>query len=432
MAGGGLADFVPDRKKELFALPCAGMGLSIAFDLHGAGFSFGSCADMAKTTRKGLIAFEDGTVFRGRAFGAEATNVGEACFNTSMTGYQEILTDPSYFSQIVTMTAVQIGNYGICPDDVESDGPKVKGFIVREISPVRSNWRSNISIQDYLAEAGIPGIEGVDTRAITKKLRESGALKACISTEDISDEAAIQRARDFEGLIGVDYVKEVTAKKAYQWDPERKQCMPFTVAGTDLNKEKIVQDKFYKVAALDFGAKFSIYRKLQHHGFDVHVFPADTPAEEIRAIKPDGIFLSNGPGDPGAIEYAHATVKDLIQDYPTFGICLGHQIITHALGAKTFKLKFGHRGGNQPVKNLETGTVAITAQNHGFASTRDELEKAGAIVTEINLNDDTVEGLRLKDKPVFSVQYHPEAAPGPNDADPLFVDFYNMVAKHAG
>lgn len=388
---------------------------------------------MAKTTRTGLIAFEDGTVFRGRAFGAVATNVGEACFNTSMTGYQEILTDPSYYSQIVTMTAVQIGNYGICPEDVESDGPKVKGFIVREVSPLASNWRSNISIQDYLAEAGIPGIEGVDTRAITKKLRVSGALKACISTEDISEEDAVKRAQEFGGLIGVDFVKEVTARETYHWDPEMKQSIPFTVVGTDLklNEDKAEKPRF-KVAAMDFGAKFSIYRKLQHHGFDVHVFPATTSAEEIKASKPDCVFLSNGPGDPGAVEYAHATVKELIEEFPTFGICLGHQIITHALGAKTFKLKFGHRGGNQPVKNLETGKVSITAQNHGFASTRDELEKAGAIVTEINLNDDTVEGLRLKDKPVFSVQYHPEAAPGPNDADPLFVDFYNMVAKHVG
>ena len=388
---------------------------------------------MAQTTRTGLIAFEDGTVFRGRAFGAVATNVGEACFNTSMTGYQEILTDPSYFSQIVSMTAVQIGNYGICPDDVESDGPKVKGFIVREVSPVASNWRSNISIQDYLKEAGIPGVEGVDTRAITKKLRVSGALKACISTEEITEEEAIKRAREFGGLIGVDFVKEVTAKESYRWDPEMKQSTPFTVVGTDLStKDDRTKKPRFKVAALDFGGKLSIYRKLQHHGFDVHVFPASTVAAEINAFKPDAVFLSNGPGDPGAVNYAHATVKELIEDYPTFGICLGHQIITHALGAKTFKLKFGHRGGNQPVKNLETGKVSITAQNHGFASTREELEKAGAIVTEINLNDHTVEGLRLKDKPVFSVQYHPEAAPGPNDADALFVDFYNMVAKHSG
>ena len=329
------------------------------------------------------------------------------------------------------MTAVQIGNYGICPDDVESDGPKVKGFIVREISPVASNWRSNISIQDYLTKAGIPGVEGVDTRAITKKLRVSGALKACISTEDISEAEAVKLAREFGGLIGVDFVKEVTAKEAYRWDPQMKQSTPFTVTGTDLLGEAVNKPR-YKVAALDFGAKFSIYRKLQHHGFDVHVFPAETSADTIKAFNPDGVFLSNGPGDPSAVDYAHATVKELIEYYPIFGICLGHQIITHALGAKTFKLKFGHRGGNQPVKNLETGKVSITAQNHGFASTREELENAGAIVTEINLNDNTVEGLRLRDKPVFSVQYHPEAAPGPNDADSLFVDFYNLVAKHAG
>jgi carbamoyl-phosphate synthase small subunit len=385
---------------------------------------------MANTTRTGIIAFADGTIFRGRAFGAVATNVGEACFNTSLTGYQEILTDPSYFSQIVTMTAVQVGNYGINAEDVESDGPKVKGFVVREMSPVTSNWRSNQSVQDYLADAGIPGIEGVDTRAITKKLRVAGAMGACISTEDISEEEAVQRAKDFGGLSGVDFVKEVTVKAAYQWDPEAKQSTPFTVVGTSLLSEDTSKLQRFKCAAIDFGAKYSIYRKLQHHGFDVHVFPATVSAEEIKAFNPDGVFLSNGPGDPAAVDYAHATVKELIEVYPTFGICLGHQIITHALGAKTFKLKFGHRGGNQPVKNLETGKVSITAQNHGFASTREELERVGAIVTEINLNDNTVEGLRMKDKPVFSVQYHPEAAPGPNDADALFVDFYNMVKGH--
>ena len=385
---------------------------------------------MAKTTRTGIIAFEDGTIFRGRAFGAVATNVGEACFNTSMTGYQEILTDPSYFSQIVTMTAVQVGNYGINSEDVESDGPKVKGFIVREISPVASNWRSNQSIQDYLTEAGIPGVEGVDTRAITKKLRVTGAMSACISTEDISEEEAVKRAQEFGGLEGVDFVKEVTAKVTYRWD-NVEQAVPFSVVGTTLLREDTSKHHRYKCAAIDFGGKFSIYRKLQHHGFDVHVFPATVSVEEIKTFNPDCVFLSNGPGDPSAVDYAHKTVKELIEVYPTFGICLGHQIITHALGAKTFKLKFGHRGGNQPVKNLETGKVSITAQNHGFASTREELERVGAVVTEINLNDGTVEGLRMKDKPVFSVQYHPEAAPGPNDADALFVDFYNMVQAHA-
>lgn len=386
---------------------------------------------MAKSNQPGVLAFEDGTVFRGRAFGAAATSVGEACFNTSMTGYQEILTDPSYFSQIVAMTAVQIGNYGINPEDVESDGPKVRGFVVREASPVSSNWRSRISLQDYLAEAGIPGIEGVDTRAITKKLRVSGALNACISTEDITEKEAIERARAFKGLLGVDFVKEVTVRKAYAWDPEARQSKPFCVPGTQLSKTA-QPDRRYKIAAMDFGAKLSIYRKLQQHGFDVHVFPATASADEIKSFQPDGVFLSNGPGDPEALDYAHKTVRELIERHPTFGICLGHQIITHALGAKTFKLKFGHRGGNQPVKNLETGKVSITSQNHGFASTREELEKVGAIVTEINLNDETVEGLRLEDLPVFSVQYHPEAAPGPNDADPLFVEFYKMVAANAG
>ncbi len=378
-------------------------------------------------SNQAIIALEDGTVYRGRAFGASATNVGEACFNTSMTGYQEILTDPSYFSQIVTMTAVQIGNYGINPEDVESDGPKVKGFVVREVSPVTSNWRSRRSVQDYLADAGIPGVEGVDTRAITKKLRLAGAMNACISTEGLSDAEAVRKAKDFPGLVGVDYVKEVSAYEPYHWDPEQTQSAPFTVKGTHLMREEEARDSRFKVAAIDFGAKYSIYRKLQHHGFDVHIFPATAPVAAIREFQPDGVFLSNGPGDPAAVDYAHQTVRELIEDFPTFGICLGHQIITHALGAQTFKLKFGHRGGNQPVKNLITGKVSITSQNHGFASTPEELEKVGAEVTEINLNDNTVEGLRLKDRPVFAVQYHPEAAPGPNDSDPLFVDFYKMV-----
>ena len=379
----------------------------------------------------GIIAFEDGTVFHGKGFGAQATSVGECCFNTSLTGYQEIITDPSYFSQIVTMTAVQVGNYGINAEDVESDGPKVKGFVVRELSPVVSNWRATTSLADYLAEAKIPGISDVDTRAITKKLRVSGALNACISTEGISEAEAIKKAQQFGGLIGVDFVKEVSAETAYDWDPEQKQSATFTVTGTDLAMRALDRKKRFRVAALDFGAKYSIYRRLQRHGFDVRVFPADTPAEAIREYKPDGVFLSNGPGDPAAVEYAHKSVRNLIEDFPTFGICLGHQIITHALGAETFKLKFGHRGGNQPVLNLETERVSITSQNHGFASTQEQLEKCGAIVTEINLNDQTVEGLRLKDRPVFSVQYHPEAAPGPNDADALFTDFYELVAKHA-
>jgi len=380
---------------------------------------------------KGILALEDGTVLTGDAFGAVATVTGEAVFNTSMTGYQEILTDPSYFGQVVTMTAPQIGNYGINPDDQESDKPQVRGFVVRELSPVTSSWRSTESLPDYLKRYGIPAIEGVDTRSITKMLRVSGAMKCCLTTEDISPEEAVKRAKEWGGLVGVDYVKEVTTKDPYNWDPEGKQDIPFTVEGTRLEKPRL-ERKRYKVAAFDFGAKYNIFRKLRYHGFDVWVVPATADEAMIRDLAPDGLFLSNGPGDPSAVEYAHKNIAKLIEHYPTFGICMGNQILTHALGAETFKLKFGHRGGNQPVKNLETGNVAITSQNHGFAARKEDLEARGAIVTEINLNDDTVEGLRHKDLPVFSVQYHPEASPGPHDSDPLFDDFYDLVKKTKG
>ncbi|QYY37166.1 glutamine-hydrolyzing carbamoyl-phosphate synthase small subunit [Ruficoccus sp. ZRK36] len=380
------------------------------------------------TSRSGILALEDGSVFRGKAFGAAKTVVGEAVFNTSMTGYQEILTDPSYYAQIVTMTASQIGNYGINPEDEESDGPKVSGFVVRDLSPVSSNWRSTLSLPEYLEKNLIPGLSGVDTRAITKRLRVAGAMKACLSTEELSDEEAVRRAKEWPGLVGVDYVKEVTCKDPYDFDPDGSLSEPFKITGTTLN-HFTRPEKTFKVAAFDFGAKHSIFKRLHNHGFDVYVVPATASPEQVRELAPDALFLSNGPGDPSAVTYAHQSISKLMQDYPTFGICLGHQIITHALGAKTFKLKFGHRGGNQPVKNIETGQVSITSQNHGFASTRAEIEKCGGVVTELNLNDDTVEGLRHKELPIFSVQYHPEAAPGPNDADPLFTQFYEMVAK---
>ena len=380
---------------------------------------------MVQPIKSGVLALEDGSVFRGVAFGASKTVVGEAVFNTSMTGYQEILTDPSYFGQIVAMTAPQIGNYGVTPEDEESDGPKVRGFIVRDISPVVSNWRSRQSLPDYLLENGIPGLSGIDTRALTKRIRMHGALKACLSTEDISDEEAVQRARDWEGLVGVDYVKEVTCSEIFKWT---EGPAPFTVEGTHL-PAKSMERKRYPIVALDMGAKRNIFRKLTFHGFDVTVVPADTEAETIRDLNPSGIFISNGPGDPAAVTYAHRTVAELLPDYPCFGICMGHQIIAHAMGASTMKLKFGHRGGNQPVKNIETGTVAITSQNHGFAADVADLEKCGAVVTEYNLNDNTVAGLRHKDLPVFSVQYHPEASPGPHDSDPLFDHFYELVAK---
>ncbi len=393
-------------------------------------FTAGGVAVFSGTmTRHAVLALEDGSVFRGRAFGAVKTVVGEAVFNTSMTGYQEILTDPSYSGQIVTMTATQIGNYGVNEEDIESTGPKAYGFVVRELSPIVSNWRATTDLSTYLEKHGIPGIEGVDTRAITKKLRSAGVMKACISTENITDEEAVKRAREWKGFEGVDFVKEVTCGKAHAFKVADVDAAPFAVPGTHLNRFK--QDrKVYKLAAYDFGAKTSIFKKLQHTGFEVHVFPATAPAAELIAIQPDAFFLSNGPGDPAALEYAHKNVNALIATgKPMFGICLGHQLITHAIGAKTYKLKFGHRGGNQPVKNSETGVVSITAQNHGYAAIPETLEAAGAVITERNLNDGTVAGLRLKDKPVFSVQYHPEAGPGPSEADALFEDFYALVAK---
>jgi carbamoyl-phosphate synthase small subunit len=377
-----------------------------------------------------VLALEDGSIFRGVAFGADATIAGECVFNTSMTGYQEILTDPSYFGQIVTMTAVQIGNYGVNDEDTEATTPKANGLVVRELSPVVSNWRSQMSLDAYLRKYGIPGIGEIDTRALTKKLRVDGAMKSCLSTLPLSDEEAVKRARAWRDMAGADYVKDVTCKAPYIWganDPANHNT-PYLPVGTTMNAPGIPEKKF-RVAAFDYGAKHSIYRKLVNHGFEVQVFPAGATTEQVREHKPDAVFLSNGPGDPAALPYIHKTVTALVPDFPIFGICLGHQMITHALGGSTFKLKFGHRGGNQPVKNLETGKVSITAQNHGFATDPKSIENRGAMVTEISLNDNTVEGLRHKELPVFCVQYHPEAAPGPNDADPLFVDFYKMVEK---
>jgi carbamoyl-phosphate synthase small subunit len=364
-----------------------------------------------------ILALEDGSVFRGVAFGAAATVAGECVFNTSMTGYQEILTDPSYFGQIVTMTAVQIGNYGVNAEDEESAAPKCSGFVVREISPVVSNWRSTLSLDAYLKKYGIPGISEVDTRALTKKLRVDGAMKCCLSTLPLDGDEAVRRARGWRDMAGSDYVKDTTCTAPYIWnadDPSRHngQYLPVGTTGGATHTPA----RRFKVAAFDYGAKYTIFRKLVRHGFEVHVFPATTTHEQVRAAGVDCLFLSNGPGDPAALPYIHRTVTALLPDYPTFGICLGHQMITHALGGSTFK-------------HLETGRVSITAQNHGFATDPKSLEKTGAIVTEINLNDQTVEGLRHKELPIFSVQYHPEAAPGPNDADPLFQDFYRMVEK---
>jgi len=377
-----------------------------------------------------VLALEDGSVFHGTAFGAEATIAGECVFNTSMTGYQEIITDPSYFGQIVTMTAVQIGNYGINAEDEESSAPKCSGLVVREVSPIVSNWRSTLSLDAYLKKYGIPGISEVDTRALTKKLRVDGAMKSCLSTQPITDEEAVRRARAWHDMAGSDYVKDVTCQEPYLWgaDEATRYNTQYLPVGTK-GGATVTPAKKFKVAAFDYGAKYTIFRKLIRHGFEVHVFPATATAAQVREYGVDSIFLSNGPGDPAALPYIHKTVTELLPDFPIFGICLGHQMITHALGGTTFKLKFGHRGGNQPVKNLETGKVSITAQNHGFATDPKSIENRGAMVTEINLNDQTVEGLRHKELPVFCVQYHPEAAPGPNDADPLFEDFYRMVEQ---
>ena len=381
-----------------------------------------------KKERNAILALEDGSVFRGFAFGAECTVVGEGVFNTGMTGYQETLTDPSYFGQIVTMTSPQIGNYGTNLNDEESKGPKVAGFVVRDLSPVTSNWRSTDSLSDYLQKNGIPGIEGVDTRAITKKLRTAGSLKACLSTEGLSDEEAVKRAQQSESIVGQDYVKEVTCSESFVFDADGEQSIPFTVTGTNLQQAS-TPDETHRLVAFDFGAKKAIYKNLRRHGFEVIVVPATATVEEVKSHSPDAIFLSNGPGDPSALEYAHQTVRELLDEYPIFGICLGHQILTHAIGASTYKLKFGHRGANQPVRNQETEKVSITSQNHGFAAEKEALEACGAIVTEYNLNDQTVSGMRLVDKPVFSVQYHPEAAPGPNDAQHLFEAFHQLVSE---
>ncbi|MBG87299.1 MAG: carbamoyl phosphate synthase small subunit [Verrucomicrobiales bacterium] len=383
---------------------------------------------------RAILALEDGTLFHGKGFGAETSACGEVCFNTSMTGYQEILTDPSYKAQIVTMTYPHIGNYGVNAQDIESYQPHCAGFVVRELSPVLSNWRADWSLEDYLAKNGLPGISEIDTRALTRKLRVRGAMNGFISTEDISDEEALAKAKDWPGLVGVDYVKEVTHKEAFDWDVDDKESPDFRIVsgseeGDARNVRKPLPAADIPIVALDFGIKYNILRRLRQQGFKVKVLPATTPTEEVLKEKPAGIFLSNGPGDPAAVTYAVKTVNELItKDIPTFGICLGHQILGQALGGKTFKLKFGHRGGNQPVKDLDTGCVEITSQNHGFAVDSDSLPD-DVEVTHVNLNDQTVEGLRHKNKPIFCVQYHPEASPGPHDSAPLFGRFRELIEK---
>ena len=360
--------------------------------------------------RKAVLATENGMVFEGRAVGADGEAMGELVFNTSMTGYQEILTDPSYAGQIVTMTYTHIGNYGVNAEDVESRQPFVEGFVMRECCFEPSNWRAEQSLPDYLAGHGIVAIDGVDTRAITKMLRTEGAKKAVISTVDFDPNSLIRKAREAPDMAGSDYVKAVSVDAPYEWSPSF--------------------DSRYSVVAFDYGIKYNILRLLAQAGCRVTVLPAVAPAEEVFKRNPDGVFLSNGPGDPAALPYIYPTVQALFGKVPIFGICLGHQILGHAFGGTTFKLKFGHRGANQPVLNHDTGRVEITAQNHGFAVDPKSLDPAIARVTHTNLNDGTVEGIEHCEWPVFGVQYHPEASPGPHDSRYLFQRFVRLMEQH--
>lgn len=364
------------------------------------------------------LALEDGTVYTGTAFGADGTRDGEVCFNTSMAGYQEILTDPSYAGQIVTMTYPLIGNYGINLEDVESVRPQVEGFIVKELARRPSNFRSTSTLEDYLRQNNIVAIQGVDTRSITRKLRIEGAMRGSLSTEILSDVELVARARKWPGLVGHDLVKDVCPPEAFEW--KRGFESKFSMDRSRLKPGK-------RIIALDCGMKQNILRNLVEVGCEVTVLPPSSSSRQILEHKPNGVFVSNGPGDPAAVSYAIESLKGLVGKVPIFGICLGHQLLGLALGAKTYKLKFGHRGGNQPVMNLATRRVEITSQNHGFAVDTDSLARVGGVPTHENLNDRTLEGFSHTGEPIFSVQYHPEASPGPHDATYLFDCFIDMM-----
>lgn len=378
---------------------------------------------------KALLALEDGRTFTCRSFTGPGEAWGEVVFNTSMTGYQEVLTDPSYRGQIVTMTYPLIGNYGVNPEDVESDRIQVAGFLVKEYQNFPSNFRSTSTLANYL-ESGfngksVLGIEELDTRALTRHIRNAGAMRAFISTHDLDPLSCVKKAKEIPGIAGQDLVKEVTTGSSYYWAGGK----PISITAGSILDRSIWKHRGEKhsVIAFDFGIKYNILRCLEYAGFEIIVVPASTGADTIKNIEPDGIFLSNGPGDPEPVTYAIETIRQLLGYRPMFGICLGNQLLGLALGGKTFKLKFGHRGANQPVKNLLTGKVEITSQNHGFAVDIDSLSNKDIEITHINLNDNTLEGFRHTKYPIFSVQYHPEASPGPHDSKYLFDEFKKMI-----
>lgn len=375
---------------------------------------------------KAKLALENGVVFTGRAFGAvdqEAT--GEVVFNTSITGYQEILTDPSYYDQIVTFTYPHQGNVGVNPFDVESGRVQAAGLVVREYSRVRSNWRSDEDLDAYLSRNKVIGIEGLDTRMLVRILREEGAMRGIISATELDDAKLVERARNIPSMNGLDLTAFVTAPKAYEFSSLDRSGYLLEPSGDRSSKRQ------FNVVVIDFGVKYNILERLASYGCHLTVVPSNTSAEEILALNPDGIFLSNGPGDPDAVKYAIETIRKLIAVKPTFGICLGHQLLALALGATTYKLKFGHRGANHPVQNMETGLNEITSQNHGFAVDLDSMAGLPVELTHVNLNDRTVEGFRHRELPVFCVQYHPEAGPGPHDADYLFRQFVELMERES-